>query len=60
MGGDVWQWNEANIDGYRGLGGGSWAGDSDDLASSYGNYDGPVPDGRGRQNRFSRGKAKRS
>ncbi len=42
MGGDVWQWNEANIDGYRGLGGGSWAGDSDDLASSYGNYDGPV------------------
>jgi formylglycine-generating enzyme required for sulfatase activity len=35
MGGDVWQWNEANISGLeRGVRGGSWIYDSDNLAAS--------------------------
>jgi len=42
MGGDVWQWNEANISGsFRGLGGGSWIDDSSSLASSDRNFFNP-------------------
>jgi formylglycine-generating enzyme required for sulfatase activity len=38
MGGDVWQWNEANIDGaYRGLRGGGWDFGYDELVASAAN-----------------------
>ena len=45
MGGDVWEWNEANISGsYRGLRGGSWDYYTYYLASSYRLYCNPAHD----------------
>ena len=43
MGGDVWEWNEANISGsFRGLRGGSWGSYSISLASSFRGSDYPA------------------
>jgi formylglycine-generating enzyme required for sulfatase activity len=48
MGGNVYQWNEAiitNVDGtFRGLRGGSFAGDSSSMLSAFRNYDDPSGD----------------
>ena len=42
MGGNVWEWNEQDISGNRGLRGGSWFFSSFLLQSSFRNFDNPT------------------